>query len=66
MNMTIIIIYIGVFAIALYFLFSWLNRGKKQLKNLIPTMVYSIAVGGTVFFASIKNHFFLKKNCIIF
>jgi hypothetical protein len=55
MNITVIILYIGIFSIAVYFLFSWLNRGKKQLKNLIPTMIYSIAVGGTVFFASIAK-----------
>lgn len=54
-NISVIIIYVGVFAILLYFLFSWLNRGKRQLKNLILTIVYSVIIGCIVFVSSLAK-----------
>ncbi len=55
MNMSAVIIYIAIFGTLLYFLFSWLNRGKKQLKNLALTIVYSIVLGCTVFMTTISK-----------
>lgn len=54
-NISVIIIYISVFAILLYFLFSWLNRGKRQLKNLILTIIYSVIIGCIVFTSSLAK-----------
>lgn len=63
MDITVIIVYISVFGILLYFLFSWLNRGKKQFRNLLLTILYSATVGCIVFVSSIVRE---KPNPILY